>query len=543
MNIQLTNLIKLIQAQNFDHAEAVGENLLEKNPTDFNFNKLLGIAKLAKQKHSEALDKFLVAYQHNVGKKDIDLIINIASCHAELQDYADALQFSDLAISLNPQRPEPYQTIALVNIENYHFDEAQKNIEMSMELRGNDLDSLITLGDTLNLYLESLVAQNKKEEAIAFSQKILDHTLTKDFDYIARNIAFPQIVFRRLIDISVSSIKEEYISFIQEFLKKDNYPNKIVRGKMRATANMMLAEYFDKNKSGNPDEFFVSAKKELGIIQRIMPFVEQKKIKTIYKYFSQTEVINNIFNSVPGDRGEGLIFIVGMPRSGTTLLESMLSTCSDLYPGGEKKFFPRFINPELNFNLEKTDHRFFNELGDKFLKQISFSRKELHFFTDKLPGNYKNVGFIKLALPRAKFLHISRDPWDNAISLFRQFYVTNIMYASSFSDIGIEYANYEAIMKFWQSSPLMAKSILHITYEDLVSENDEIVNTIWQFLGLKGSYQSNNIADFFSKTASQSQVRQEVYKSSIKKKNFEEFYEVFNSELANQREYMANLLK
>lgn len=543
MNIQLTNLIKLIQAQNFEHAEALGKNLLEKNPTDFNINKLLGIAQLAKQKHPEALDSLLIAYQHNGGKKDIDLIINIAACYAELQDYAEALQFSDLAIALNPQRPEPYQTIALVNMENYRFDEAQKNMETSMELRGNDLDILITLGDTMNLYLEALIAQNKKEQAIAFSQKMLDHALTKDFDFIVQSFSFPQIVFRRLVDISTSSIKKEYVTFVQEFLKKDKYPNKIVRAKMRAAANMMLAEYFDKTQTGNSDEFFVSAKKELGIIQRVMPFVEQQKVKTIYKYFSRTEVINNIVNSVPRDRGEGLIFIVGMPRSGTTLLESMLSTCSDLYPGGEKKFFPRFMKPMLNSKLETIDPSFFIELGNNFLKQISFSRKESLFFTDKLPGNYINLGFIKLALPRAKFLHISRDPWDNAISLFRQFYVTNIMYASSFSDIGIEYANYEAIMKFWQGSPLTAKSILHITYEDLVSENEELMNNIWQFLGLTGSYQSKKRAEFFSKTASQSQVRQEVYKSSVKKKNFDDFYEVFNSELENQREYMANLLK
>ena len=123
-----------------------------------------------------------------------------------------------------------------------------------------------------------------------------------------------------------------------------------------------------------------------------------------------------------------------MPRSGTTLTESILSTASDIQPGGEKVFFSLQLNQiirDLPKSAERLDAEFFVSLGDRYLESIKQHRKDKKFFIDKLPENYLFYKFIKLALPGSKFIHCHRDPWDNAISLFKQKLLINL-YASSF---------------------------------------------------------------------------------------------------------------
>jgi len=536
MNAQLSNLISLIEKGNFAHAERVAWDLHKINPKDFNINKLLGISLLAQKKNRHALKAFLEA--NTFFSKDIDTIINIAHLYSELQNHEESIKFANLAIDMDPNRPEPYQSLANVMIELYDFNKAEYYMEKSLELRQFNFDELCDLGDTLQLYLEILVTLKKNEKFISFCVNFLDKATQMPLGYYADNY-FPFAVFRMLNDISHEHIKLDYIHFIKKLIEKDQYDNKVIRAKRRTSFYIMLAEFYGKEKeTDKANEYYVNLNNELGVIQRVQPFFEQKKIKKIINFFESSKYLN--FKD-SDNKGDGLIFIVGMPRSGTTLTESILSTCPDLFAGGEKIFFPENINVDFIDNLQNVTKAELDTIGENYLKQISYGKKNKSFFSDKLPGNYINVGFIKMIFPKAKFIHIHRDPWDNAISLYKQFYVTNIMYASSFFTIATEYANYEFIMEYWNNLFKNTNTIINITYEDLVSNTQNEAGKIWDFCGLPGSYLSEKRTGFFSKTASQQQVKQKIYSTSLKKADFAEFKDDFLKNLSDQKSYLSSL--
>ena len=178
------------------------------------------------------------------------------------------------------------------------------------------------------------------------------------------------------------------------------------------------------------------------------------------------------------------------------------------------------------------------QLGQRYLDTIDIQRQGKKFYVDKLPQNYLYYKFIKNSLPLAKFIHVHRDPWDNAISLFKQYYVKEITYSSSFFGISLEYANYEHLMNKWRSEE--NNNILDIDYKDLVTNTDVVADKIWNFCDIPGKYNKSERSNHFAQTASKHQVRQEIYTTSLEKDEFVEFKDEFLENLNNQRSYWEN---
>ena len=132
---------------------------------------------------------------------------------------------------------------------------------------------------------------------------------------------------------------------------------------------------------------------------------------------------------------------------------------------------------------------------------------------------------------------ILRDPWDVAVSLFKQRYVTNIPYASSMFNIGVTLANFEASILFWQKQNVVDENIFTIKYEDLVKNFDEYQNKLYEFCEIKAAYEPEKRERFFAKTATIYQVQNKIHTESVKKEEFlslkSEFVDAFNS----QREF------
>ena len=116
-----------------------------------------------------------------------------------------------------------------------------------------------------------------------------------------------------------------------------------------------------------------------------------------------------------------------------------------------------------------------------------------------------------------------RNPWDVAISLFKQRFVNNIPYASSFFNIGVYIANFEALTNFWLNHKNIKNKIYILRYEDLVDDFTNHQEKIYDFCGIKSSYESSIREKHFARTRSMHQVQNKVNKDSIKKKDFEDF--------------------
>ena len=227
-----------------------------------------------------------------------------------------------------------------------------------------------------------------------------------------------------------------------------------------------------------------------------------------------------------------IIFIVGLPRSGTSLVEQILSSHSKVYGAGELSFITDAIKKEF-FNNNKftsdspeilNENEKLNSIKNSYLINIkNFNYKEL-YLTDKNPLNFLWIGFIKLIFPNSKIIHINRDLCDNFFSLYKNTFDGNINWCFDKSDLLNYCTNYQKLMKFWNSK--ISNYILNINYENLISNTEIEIKKILSFCDL--SYEKDCLEYYKSKraikTVSSAQARKPIYKSSINSyENYEKF--------------------
>lgn len=228
------------------------------------------------------------------------------------------------------------------------------------------------------------------------------------------------------------------------------------------------------------------------------------------------------------------IFIVGMPRSGSSLIEQILATHSEVEGGGELYHFQQSLNIDTSNNKEQAVAAYFKELEKlseeeksriatqylEHLKSISNGKK---YVTDKLPGNYWYLGLIKILLPYAKIIYSKRDPIDTCLSCYKQDFATGHHYSYDLEELAENYNFVEGLIKFWiQEIP---ESIYIQSYEDLTANQENQTKKLLEFCGLDWQDQCLEFHknDRAVSTASAIQVRKPIYKSSVAKwKHYEQ---------------------
>ena len=189
-------------------------------------------------------------------------------------------------------------------------------------------------------------------------------------------------------------------------------------------------------------------------------------------------------------------------------------------------------------NNENTDlDGFVSDFKKKYLHRTNFLRGEFKFIIDKLPENFLFIGFLLNILPSSKIIRTFRNPWDVAISLYKQRYVTNIPYSASFFNIGVFMSNFEAINIFWNNQIKDKSNLLDIKYEELVKDTPLYQKKIYQFLGIKSEFYEEKRKEFFSQTASIRQIGAAVHNKSIEKKEFLDRKDEFYEAILMQRKY------
>jgi hypothetical protein len=208
------------------------------------------------------------------------------------------------------------------------------------------------------------------------------------------------------------------------------------------------------------------------------------------------------------------IFIVGMPRSGSTLLEQILSSHPKVHGLGETLAFPNALAREAPAPRQPSNP-FFRRVGDTYLaalKELGWSG-EGHV-VDKLPGNFVNVGAIHLALPRATIVHSLRDPIDTCFSCFRHLFRDRNETTYDLAAMGRYYVAYRELMNYWDS--VLPGRVVHVRYEDLLDDPEAQIRRLVAACGLEWNdaclrfHESGRAV----KTSSAVQVRQALFTSS-----------------------------
>ncbi len=220
-----------------------------------------------------------------------------------------------------------------------------------------------------------------------------------------------------------------------------------------------------------------------------------------------------------GSHAAAPIFVVGMPRSGTTLIEQILASHPAIHGAGELPALPQIAAeigglPEGLGGLTADD---LAGLGDDYLARAGAPPAGKTRVVDKLPGNFVNIGLIRLILPEARIIHVRRDPVDTCLSCYsKNFKGANLPYTYDQTELGLFYRDYESLMAHWRAS-LPATHFLEVEYEAVVDDLDAQARRMIAFLGLPWD---TACLEFHRtkrpvRTASVNQVRKPIYRASV----------------------------
>jgi hypothetical protein len=226
-----------------------------------------------------------------------------------------------------------------------------------------------------------------------------------------------------------------------------------------------------------------------------------------------------------GNPSTSPVLIVGTPRSGTTLVEQILSSHHDVFGAGELEWvgiaarsIPGYLKtdtpyPECTQELSKSN---IHELAGKYHRYLhSLAGKESRI-TDKLPNNFIHLGLIHILFPNARIIHCRREPRDACTSMFCQYFPHGHAISHDLFKLGVFYKQYLRLMTHWRAV-LPANTMIEVDYEELVTNQEAQSRRLVEFIGLEWD---EACLDFYKKkrlvyTASSKQVTKPIYTSSI----------------------------
>ncbi len=227
-----------------------------------------------------------------------------------------------------------------------------------------------------------------------------------------------------------------------------------------------------------------------------------------------------------GDPGEDPIFIVGLPRSGSTLLEQILASHSRVEGTLELPNILRFVgelqgrdpdpaNPPYPAILAELKPEDFGALGAKYLADTRIYRTGKPRFIDKMPNNFRHIGLIHLILPNARIIDARREPMACCFSNFKQLFASGQEFTYSIEDIAAYYRSYVELMRHWDEA--LPGKVLRIQHEDVVEDLEGNVRRMLDFCGLP--FEASCL-EFYKtersvRTASSEQVRRPIFKEGL----------------------------
>ena len=241
------------------------------------------------------------------------------------------------------------------------------------------------------------------------------------------------------------------------------------------------------------------------------------------------------------------IYILGMPRSGSTLIEQILASHSMVEGAGE---LPYIIMMSTALGAKNADGVRYPEIIDEFdaAQLTGLGRSYLHYtqthrvddkpcFTDKMPANFSHVGFIRLILPHAKIIDVRRDPVATCVANYRQLFAQGKNQSYDLTELAEYYLQYDEIMRHWDK--ILPGEILHVQYESVVEDLESEVRRMLEFCELPFEEACVNYHESTRpvNTASSEQVRQPIYDSAVN------FWKNYDSHLGELKDILAPVLQ
>jgi len=434
---------------------------LKKSPKNFNFLNNLGLSYLKLKKYKEAEENFLKSKEIN--PKFINTLNNLGTLYAELNNNEKAEKYFRESLVINADILQTNFNLASILQSLGKLSEAKKFFLKTLEINEN-----FTRGDFGLAFLEKYSLDNHHIKIM--ENKLKNKTINK-YDL-------------RFLFFALGKVYED----IKDFKKSFKY------FEMANNLKKELTNYNIEN--------------DKNIFTKIMDFHKSKILK-------EKKVNHN---------EKKIIFILGMPRTGTSMIEQIISNHSKVYGAGEISLLSNYFS---KFFSSRIDDKEINNQFDTYRSDyLAFLDKitNTNIITDKAPLNFRWIGIIKTIFPNSKIIHCTRDPFENSWSIYKNEFEQGMFFSNSFHDIAEYYKLHNNIMDFWKAN--FKNEIFELNYEDLINNSEEKIKKLIQFCEL--DWEENCLEFYKNKksinTVSFLQARKPIYKDSLKgSENFKEY--------------------
>ena len=444
---------------------------------------------------------------------NISIMNNLANTLKQMGEADNAENLYQKIIDKNPNYINAY-----INYGNLKRD--SNNFKAAIEL----YNKALKLNDKLPIIYYSL--------SLAY-QGIGDFNLAIDFANKTLAIE-PKFTQADMMISQITKYTEKNKHFDQMKIKEDKL---VLNENQSVNLSFALAKaYEDMNRI---EESFNYLEKGNKIKRKNLQFNIDQEIKLFTSIKENFKKINFSEFKEKHNLKKNIIFILGMPRSGTTLVEQIISSHPHVFGSGELPYLSKIIKDELMENNELSTKKIENLMKDKLL--VNNLREQYYtylekfnanedYLTDKAPLNFRWIGLIKILFPNAKIIHCSRNSKDNCLSLYKNLFEGGLNFSYDQKELGTYYNLYSDLMNFWKN--LSTNLFFEAAYENIVNNQEVESKKIIEFCGLVWDPKCLSFYKNKSpiKTMSTAQARQPIYKSSVKSyEKFESFLKTLNT--------------
>jgi len=513
----------------FDEARAYFNIAIKLDPTFFNAVNNLGKLELKEKNYSAAISYFKSAVV--IAPKASSGIYNLANAMSYNIQISDAQDLLKKALVLNLKGVNLYMLLGELSVRTGYYKDSEKYYETAFKREQKSAELYIKVGDIFYNAAQSntalkyynLAQEIEPDNALIFKLKANVYREIGDFNKTLEQID-------KAISIEPNNI--DFLTFYVSSKKIENTDPVIE--KMIALFEKKSITKSDKINLGFAITKALEDSKQFG---RVFPFLKSANDSMNYNFpydvntaVSENDETIKYFKDFKLNNYTGMgynnahpIFICGMPRSGTTLVEQIISSHSSVTGAGEIGYTNIAISHTIGTEekrlipLSKVQPKHLEKIGSDIWTYLTHHYPGTSHITDKSIMTYKRMGLLKAAMPNCKFIIVRRDPRDNLLSIYRNRFADNThLYAYNLENLGTYYKQFLRIMDFWRNK--MPKGFMEINYEDLINDPETQAQKLIKYCNLDWE---DKCLEFYKsgrqvKTLSILQVRQPIYKSSVK---------------------------
>jgi len=488
----------LVAMRRHAEAEAPLHAALSLLPGDAALRNALGVAQENQQRLADAHRTYRAALEAD--PRLAEAHANLGNCLRRLGRHQEGETHLARAIELKPGFAVAHYNLGVLLQEREEFGRAIVEYRRALEHRPDYVEALNNLGGCLRS--EGLV-----DEAKAAFERVLELQPLQ----IEAHCNLAQFKTYQPDDPHVGQLLSQ----------QHRVPSLPEEGRIRYwfTAGKMLED------AGRHDESFMAYAEGNRVKHAGTPWDEAAHL-AVQRRIAATFTRERLASHAPAPAGEGPtpVFIVGMPRSGTSLLEQVLATLPGVHGAGELDWLPEILHSGADGHADgfpdhlagySTDE--YRQLGRRYLERIRALAPAATHVVDKLPDNFRHLGPIHLMFPGARIVHSMRDPMDSCFSCYSRLFIGhNLAYTYDLQSVGRYWVSYHEAMRHWRAI-LPAGRILDVSYETMVSDFENQARRLVDYLGLPwdarclGFHENRRIV----RTASVAQVRRPIYRTSV----------------------------